>query len=121
MLTWEGDNPGLQQLLVDFQHLPGHLVRWVSCAGQPSFSLKAQQLSKRILSAKAAAVGVDIGWTTERDLVKDEVFLWFEGSCSACHKCKEKIMCENSGVPRELVPFLVGNVSGPHNTGQACS
>lgn len=92
MLTWEGDGPRLQQLLVDVQHLPGLLVGQVSCAGELSVTLGTQQLSKHVwkpagvVSSEAAAICVDTSWTTERDLVKGEVLLWCEGSCSAYHK-----------------------------------
>lgn len=65
MLTWEGDDPGLQELLADLQPLPGHLIGHVSCAGWPSSSLGAQWLSKhiwnlaRIMPSEGAAVYVN--------------------------------------------------------------
>ena len=48
MLTWEDDDPGLQELLADLQHIPGYLLGQVSCAGRLSFSLWAQRLNKHI-------------------------------------------------------------------------
>lgn len=108
MLTWKGNDPGLQELLADLHHLPGYRVGQVSCAGRLSFSLWAQRLNKHIwnparsMTSEGAAVGVKTGWTTERHSVKDEVFLWFEGSYSTCHKHKEKTMCGNTGSRENL-------------------
>lgn len=65
MLTWEADGPRLQQLRVDLQHLPGHLVRQVSCGGRLPFTLRTQQFSKHVwelagvVSLEAAAVCVN--------------------------------------------------------------
>lgn len=67
MLTWEGDDPGLQQLLVDVQHPLGHLAGEVPCAQRPPFLLRAWLLGRRIgkpagvVAMEAAAVCADAG------------------------------------------------------------
>lgn len=48
MLTWESDDPGLQEILADFQQLPGNLAGHGSCTRQLSSSFAAHRIHKHI-------------------------------------------------------------------------